>query len=266
MSKCSWFPTSCTRMSSGSKVWLDNQFPRAPSSEEVALHELSHVYRDWCPYCVNCKGKQDPERPVEFSADDRRSVPSIEVDYSYSKVDWSDAVSTVLVAIDSESKMLSSMPVPSESFNLRGQAGHLVRFSMALNLMDTVEFVSDAEPIMRSLLASVQLLRQHVGYLTVVTQSRLGDKSLKELSRPWESRGIRWSTWRVRDALCSCWWSSHLALVLSTRNMVAEQVPQPHHNEDITFWTGFWAAILWQNRLIWWSGLGASQEGPKHKN
>ena len=78
-----------------------------------------------------------------------RSVPSIEVDYCYSKVDESDAVSTVLVAIDCQNKMLSSMPLPSKGFNLRGQAEHLVRFSVALNHRDKVEFVSDAEPTVK---------------------------------------------------------------------------------------------------------------------
>ena len=78
-----------------------------------------------------------------------RSVPSIEVNYCYSKVDESDAVSTVLVAIDCQNKMLSSMPLPSKGFNLRGQAEHLVRFSVALNHRDKVEFVSDAEPTVK---------------------------------------------------------------------------------------------------------------------
>ena len=147
--------------------------PRTPSEEEVALHELSHLpYRDWCPHCV----KQDPQRPVEFSTDDRRSIPSIEIDYCFSKVEESDPVSTVLVAIDCQSKMLFAMPLASKGSNLRGQAESLVRFSMALNYMDQVEFVSDAEPTMKSLLASVQLLRQHLGYPTTVTHSRPGDK------------------------------------------------------------------------------------------
>ena len=68
------------------------------------------------------------------------------------------------------------MPLASKGSNLRGQAEHLVRFSMALNHMDKVEFVSDAEPTMKSQLASVQLLRQHLGYPTVVTHPRPGDE------------------------------------------------------------------------------------------
>ena len=151
--------------------------PRAPSDEEVAFHELSHLpYRAWCPYCVSCKGKQDPQRPVEHSSDARRSIPSIEVDYCFSKTEESENVSTALVGIDCESKMLTVMPLPSKGANLRGQAEHLVRFSMALNHMNQVEFVSDAEPTMKQLLASVQLLRQHLGYPTTVTHSKPGEK------------------------------------------------------------------------------------------
>ena len=85
--------------------------PRTPSDEEVKLHELSHLpYREWCPHCVSCKGKQDPQRPVELSSDDRRSIPSIEVDYCFSKVNEADPVATVLVALDCQTKILSVMP------------------------------------------------------------------------------------------------------------------------------------------------------------
>ena len=93
---------------------------------------------------------------LEFSTDDRRSIPSIVVDYCYSKVE-ADPVSKVLVAIDCQSKMLLAMPLASKGPNLRGQAESLVHFSMALNHMSQVEFVSDAEPTMKSLLASVQV-------------------------------------------------------------------------------------------------------------
>ena len=32
--------------------------PRKPSEAEVAEHELTHIpYRNWCPICVRCKGK-----------------------------------------------------------------------------------------------------------------------------------------------------------------------------------------------------------------
>ena len=69
-----------------------------------------------------------------------------------------------------------------------------------------MEFVSDAEPTMKSLLASVQLLRQHLGYPTVVTHSRPGDKGrtaqIEEQFRLYESRQAHSSKWPVTNVLC----------------------------------------------------------------
>ena len=162
-------------MNSGNTVWLDNQFQEHPLQKKLLYMNFLIFHTVIGALTVSVASKQNPQRPVEFSADDRRSVPSIEVYYCYSKVDDPDAVSTMLVAIDCQSKMLSSMPIPSKGFNLRGQTEYLVRCSMALNHMDKVEFVSDAEPSMKSLLASVRLLRQHWGYPTV-THPRPCDK------------------------------------------------------------------------------------------
>ena len=113
---------------------------------------------------------------MEHQAEERRAYPSIQLDYCFSKAEGSDSLTTVLIAIDCQSKMIPVHPLPSKGSNLKGQAEHLVRFTMPLSYMDQVEFVSDAEPTMKSLLASVQLLRQHLGYPTVVTHSRPGDK------------------------------------------------------------------------------------------
>ena len=83
------------------KGLVGQSVPRTPSDEEIAFHELSHLpFQPWCPYCVACKGKQDPQRPVEPHDEDRRSIPSIQLDYCFSKAEESDKVSTVLVAID----------------------------------------------------------------------------------------------------------------------------------------------------------------------
>ena len=139
--------------------------PRTPSEEEVAFCTSCRI----CPIEIGAltvrvaKANKIHNRPVEFSSDDRRSISSIEIDYCFFKVEESDPVSTVLVAIDCQSKMLLAMPLASKGSNLRGQADSLVRFSMVLIYMDQVECVSDAEPTMKSLLASVQLLRQHLG-------------------------------------------------------------------------------------------------------
>ena len=46
--------------------------------------------------------------------------------------------------------------------DLRGQAEHLVRFSLAMTYMDQMEIVGDSEPTMKTLLNYVQLMRQQL--------------------------------------------------------------------------------------------------------
>jgi hypothetical protein len=81
---------------------------------------------------------------------------------------------TVLLAIDTESKMMAAYAAQSKGIDLRGQAEHMVRFSLALNYMDKMEIVGDSEPTMKRLLNYVQLMRQQLGFCTVVTHARPG--------------------------------------------------------------------------------------------
>eukprot|EP00435_Cladocopium_sp_Y103_P051699 s1657_g16.t1 len=138
---------------------VGQSIPREPTDEEVALHELSHLpYQTWCPYCVACKGRQDAQKKLEVG-EEGRAIPSIQLDYCFC-----------------ESKYVTVYPLLSKGHNLKSQAEHLVRFSMSLKHMTQVEFISDAEPTMKALLASIQLLQQHLGYPTTATHSRPGDK------------------------------------------------------------------------------------------
>ena len=52
-----------------------------PSSEEVEVHNLSHVpYRSWCPHCVKGKGVASKHVKQDSS---RNEVPTISMDYFY---------------------------------------------------------------------------------------------------------------------------------------------------------------------------------------
>ena len=151
--------------------------PREPSREERLLHEMTHLpYRSWCDHCVACKARADPQRLLDTAPEERRSIPTIEVDYAFGKIETDKPTITVLLAIDTQSKMLASYPVESKGADLRGQAEHLVKFSLSLNYMDKTEFVGDSEPTMKSLLNSVQLMRQQLGFSTVVTHAKPGEK------------------------------------------------------------------------------------------
>ena len=100
----------------------------------------------------------------------------MQVDYAYGKTDPSDKVNTVLVGIDTQTKMLFAMPLESKGHGLRGQAEALVKFSLNLNHFDMVEFAADSEPTTRNLLESVKLLRQQLGMRTTVSHAKPGEK------------------------------------------------------------------------------------------
>ena len=62
--------------------------PRAPSQEERLLHEMTHLpYRSWCDFCMACKARSDPQRALDDSPEGRRSIPAIEVDYAFGKIE-----------------------------------------------------------------------------------------------------------------------------------------------------------------------------------
>ena len=53
--------------------------PRKPSQAEVAEHELTHIpYRNWCPICVRCRGKDLDHRKA---VDEERGVSEYAFDY-----------------------------------------------------------------------------------------------------------------------------------------------------------------------------------------
>lgn len=159
------------------KGLVPQQAPRVPSNEERLLHEMTHLpYRSWCDFCVACKAEADPQRWLDPAPEGRRSIPSIEVDYAYGKIEANKPAITVLLAVDTETKMLSAYAVQSKGMDLRGQAEHLVRFSLAMNYMDQMEIVGDSEPTMKTLLNYVQLMRQQLGFSTVVTHAKPGEK------------------------------------------------------------------------------------------
>ena len=111
--------------------------------------------------------------------------------------------------------------------------------------MDKVEFISDAEPTMKSLVASVQLMRQHLGYPTVITHSRPGDKGRTAQVEKVIKTLRKQSSTPVRTASDKCGlqlpgdhalWSCALIHAAWT----FEQVLQPHYNEDEPLRVGLW--------------------------
>ena len=148
--------------------------PRQPSIEERELHELTHVpYREWCDFCVACKGKSDPQRVLDHSVEGRRAAPSIQLDYAFGRSDQKkqEELVVILVGVDAETRMLLAVPVESKGADLRGQAEHVVRFTLALNHYGNIEMIGDSEPTMKALLTNVKSIRHGLGLETTITNS-----------------------------------------------------------------------------------------------
>ena len=150
--------------------------PRQPSKEEKELHELTHVpYRDWCDFCVACKGKSDVQRQLDKSEEGRRSIPGIQYWTTplgdLSRKDGQEDLVVVLVGVDAETRMVLSVPVESKGADLRGQAEHVVRFSLSLNHYGNTEIIGGSEPTMKSLLTYIKSIRHGLGLETTITKS-----------------------------------------------------------------------------------------------
>ena len=147
--------------------------PRQPSAEERELHELTHIpCQDWCDFCISCKSRVDPQRPLDAS----EAIPGVQLDYAFGtsrsdEVNKNAELATVLGGVDCETRMLLCIPVEGKGSDLRGQAEHVVRFSLSLNHYGNVEIVGDCEPTMKALLTYVKTLRHGLGLETTITFS-----------------------------------------------------------------------------------------------
>ena len=117
--------------------------PRVPSAEEVRLHELTHLpFWSWCEHCLSCKSRGDNQTLLEDPSEGRRSVPTIELDYCFAKAESGDPILTVLVGIDTWSKMVLALPIPVKANSVKYQAEQVVRWSIHLGHHELIEIVS----------------------------------------------------------------------------------------------------------------------------
>ena len=65
----------------------------------------------------------------------------------------------ILVGVDAETRMLLAVPVDSKGADLRGQAEHVVRFTLSLNHYGNTEIIGDSEPTMKALLTYVKCIQ-----------------------------------------------------------------------------------------------------------
>ena len=69
--------------------------PQQPTPQQIAEHNLTHLpYRNWCPICVQGKGRQDNYKKQQSRQ------PVIQVDFAYIKSQQDPKTTPVLTAVD----------------------------------------------------------------------------------------------------------------------------------------------------------------------
>ena len=83
--------------------------PQQPNPQQIAEHNLTHLpYRNWCPICVQGKGRQD-----NFKKQQSRQ-PVIQVDFAYIKSQQGPKTIPVLTAVDVTTQLCMAVMVPDK--------------------------------------------------------------------------------------------------------------------------------------------------------
>ena len=102
--------------------------PRKPTDAEVVEHELTHIpYRNWCPVCVRCKGKDLDHRK---SVEEERGVSEYAFDYCFPGDEFGYKL-VVLVGREKITGMYFAVAVPTK--------GSIGRFAVD----KAVEYIED---------------------------------------------------------------------------------------------------------------------------
>ena len=150
---------------------------RAPTEQQRALHELTHVpFQSWCVFCQTRKGKDDHHGLEVVTSKSDRSVPIIQSDFMYNRSQEDGEIAVALLMTDEWTRMLRAFPISSKK-NIKAMAEEMVRFSLELNYLECVEFVSDSEPTIKAVLDYAKTVRQGMGYNTQVNWGTPYDKS-----------------------------------------------------------------------------------------
>ena len=99
--------------------------PQQPTEQERLEHELTHLpYRNWCPVCVQSKGRQN-NHPKQTTKE-----PVIQVDVTYYKSLGEKQAIPILTAIDVETGMCMAAQIEDRTNNMEYLSTCLQQFLM----------------------------------------------------------------------------------------------------------------------------------------
>ena len=83
--------------------------PHQPTPQQIAEHNLTHLpYRNWCPICVQGKGRQDIYKKQQSRQ------PVIQVDFAYIKSQQDPTTIPVLTTVDATTQLCMAVMVPDK--------------------------------------------------------------------------------------------------------------------------------------------------------
>ena len=78
--------------------------PCAPTAAERAAHNATHMpFRNWCPFCVAGRGEAAPHKQTENL---EVLVPEVQLDYGFLKKEEEEALTTLLITKDRQSRAI----------------------------------------------------------------------------------------------------------------------------------------------------------------
>ena len=132
--------------------------PEQPAPQQIAEHNLTHLpYRNWCPICVQGKGRQDNYKKQQSRQ------PVIQVDFAYVKSQQDPKTIPVLTAVDVATQLFMAVMVLDKPPMMDYMVNNLQAFIFECGRTQGV-LQSDCEDTLNALLTATAA---KVGSMTV---------------------------------------------------------------------------------------------------
>ena len=169
--------------------------PKVPSKKEVDFHNLTHIpYRNWCPFCVRARRKNDPHCQ---SQGDGRSKPLFCADYCFVRETEDEGNLSLLVGRIKPGS--STIVVPCQQKGHDDYAVHRVRAFFKAEGHASIVYKSDQERAIKRLLDDVVTEAKQAGDViqAVPENSAVGESQSNGLAE--RSVGIWEDQFRTRQ-------------------------------------------------------------------
>ena len=132
--------------------------PQQPTPQQIAEHNLTHLpYRNWCPICVQGKGRQDNYKKQQSRQ------PITQVDFAYIKSQQDPKTIPVLTAVDVTTQLCMAVLVPDKPSMMDYMINNLQAFIFECGRTQGI-LQSDNEDTLNALLKATA---SKVGSMTV---------------------------------------------------------------------------------------------------